>query len=104
MTACMLYITAEDRAEALKVGRALVEARLAACANVFDGVTSVFWWEGKVQDEPECSLVCKTREDLVEAAVAKVKEVHSYDVPCVVAVPIKDGNPDFLAWIEDETG
>ena len=100
---CMIYVTAPNRDEAVRIGRALVEARLAACANVTDGVTSVYWWEGEVQEDAEVSLILKSRADLVEAVVARVKAEHSYSCPCVVALPIRDGNPDFLAWIARET-
>ena len=99
----MLYITAGSRDEAKKIGRALVEARLAACANVIDGMESVYWWEGKLTEDREAVLIVKTRADLVPAVTAKVKELHSYSVPCVVALPILDGNPDYLGWVRAET-
>ncbi len=98
-----IYITASSRDEALAIGRALVRDRLAACANVIDGLTSVYWWEGEVNEDPEAALVVKTRAGLTDAVVARVKELHSYTCPCVVALPILGGNPDFLAWIRDET-
>ncbi|HTY67164.1 MAG TPA: divalent-cation tolerance protein CutA [Alphaproteobacteria bacterium] len=99
----MLYITAGSRDEAKKIGRALVEGRLAACANVIDGMESVYWWEGKLTEDREAVLIVKTRADLVAAVTARVKALHSYAVPCVVALPIPDGNPDFLAWVATET-
>jgi|SRR6185437_349377 len=99
----MLYITAGSRDEAKKIGRALVEARLAACANVIDGMESVYWWEGKLTEDREAVLIVKTREDLVPAVTARVKALHSYTVPCVVALPILGGNPDFLSWVKAET-
>jgi len=98
----MLYITAGSRDEAKKIGRALVEARLAACANVIDGMDSVYWWEGKLTEDREAVLIVKTRADLVPAVTAKVKALHSYSVPCVVALPILDGNPDYLDWVASE--
>lgn len=98
----MLYITAGSRDEAKKIGRALVEARLAACANVIDGMESVYWWEGKLTEDREAVLIVKTRADLVPAVTAKVKALHSYSVPCVVALPILDGNPDYLNWVASE--
>ena len=98
----MLYITAGSRDEAKKIGRALVEARLAACANVIDGMESVYWWEGKLTEDREAVLIVKTRADLVPAVTAKVKALHSYTVPCVVALPILDGNPDYLNWVAAE--
>ena len=98
-----IYITASSRDEALAIGRELVRGRLAACANVIDGLTSVYWWDGKVNEDPEAALVVKTRAGLADAVVARVKELHSYTCPCVVALPILAGNPDFLAWIRDET-
>ena len=100
---CVIYVTAPNRDEAVRIGRALVEARLAACANVIDGVTSVYRWEGEVQEDAEVSLILKSRADLVEAVVERVEAEHSYTCPCVVALPIRGGNPDFLAWIADET-
>ncbi len=103
MTFATIYITAASQDEALTIGRAVVEARLAACANVFPGVTSVYWWEGSRQEDGEAALILKTRQDLVDQVVAKVKELHSYKCPCVVALPIAGGNKDFLDWISKET-
>jgi len=103
MSHSLIYVTASGRDEALALARALVEARLVACANVLDGMTSLYWWDGKVQQEPEAVMICKTRSDLVDAVVARVKDLHSYACPCVVAVPVQAGNPAFLAWIDAET-
>lgn len=103
MTFATIYITAASQDEALTIGRAVVEARLAACANVFPGITSVYWWEGSRQEGSEAALILKTRQDLVDQVVAKVKELHSYECPCVVALPIAGGNKEFLDWIAKET-
>ena len=103
MSHCLLYITAGSPEEARTVGRALVEARLAACANILPGMTSLYWWNDAVQEDSEAVLIVKTRKALVDRVVERVKEVHSYDCPCVVALPIEAGNPAFLQWIEDET-
>ena len=104
MSQHLIYITAPNREEAVKMARSLVESRLVACANVLDGATSLYWWEGKVQEESEVVMICKTRADLVEAVIARVGEIHPYSCPCVVALPITAGNPAFLAWIDAETG
>jgi periplasmic divalent cation tolerance protein len=103
MSLVMVYMTAASAAEAERIGRALVERRLAACANVLGPVRSFYWWDGKVQDEAEVAFVAKTRAELVPELTAAVRAMHSYEVPCVAALPIADGNPDFLAWIEAET-
>ena len=103
MTYCLAYVTAGSRDEAVKIGAAMVEARLAACANVLGEIASLYWWEGKVQEDAEVSLILKTREDLVDELVAAIKEIHSYDCPCVVTLPIAAGNPAFLSWIGEET-
>jgi periplasmic divalent cation tolerance protein len=96
-------MTAGSREEAEKVGKALVEARLAACANVIEGMRSIFWWQGGLDQEEEVVLLAKTKQGLVEALTAKVREVHGYDTPCVLALPVVGGDPEFLAWIEEET-
>lgn len=104
MTQVLLYVTAGSRDEAMRIGRAAVESRLAACANVLpDATTSIYWWQGKLEQATEVSLLLKTKAALVDALVAKVTDTHSYDCPCVVAVPITGGNPKFLEWIDAET-
>lgn len=103
MTSSMIYITTSSRDEALRIGRTVVADRLAACANVLPAITSVYRWQGEIHEDGESSLILKTRSDLVERLTARVKELHSYDCPCVVALPITDGNPDFLRWIAEET-
>ena len=102
MTACFCYVTAGSRDEALRIGRALVEERLAACANVVDGMTSVYWWQDALEQADEAVLIVKTRAELVERLTTRVRELHGYDCPCVVSLPITGGNADYLAWIAAE--
>ena len=103
MQPAIVYVTAGSREEALRIARCAVEARIAACANVFPAITSVYRWDGAIQEDGEVSLILKTREDLIDVLVAKIKEIHSYDCPCVVSFPITGGNPAFLEWIAEET-
>lgn len=104
MTAVLVYMTAKDKQEAERVGQALIEARLAACVNIIDPMQSMFFWQGAVQQEQETVLLAKTKVGLVSELTRTVKSVHSYECPCVVAVPVIDGNPEFLEWIKEETG
>jgi periplasmic divalent cation tolerance protein len=99
----ILYITAANFDEAAKLARGLVEARLAACANILGEIRSVYWWQGKIEEGGEVALIAKTRADLVEECIAKVKELHSYSCPCVIALPIMEGNPPYLEWLAAET-
>lgn len=103
MGVCFVYITAGDAAEARKIGRLLVEERLAACANVQDRVTSFYRWEGAVQEDVEAVLIAKTVADRLPALIDRVKALHSYECPCIVAWPLSDGNPDFLDWLATES-
>ncbi len=103
MAAILVYVTCGDEDEARRIGRTLVEERLAACANVIGGMKSIYWWQGAVQEDGETILIAKTKQGLVDRLSARVKELHSYDVPCIVALSIAGGNPDFMQWIEDET-
>jgi len=99
----ILYITVPTKEEGIAIGRALVEENLAACANVIDGLTSIFRWEGAVQEEGEALLIAKTDRALVDSASDLVKMEHSYDCPCIVALPIVGGNQQFIDWIGSET-
>lgn len=99
----LAYITAGSREEALHIGRALVEERLAACANVLDGMTSVYRWNGAVEEAPEAVLIAKTRAALFDRLAERVRALHSYDTPCVVEIKLGRGNPGFLGWLEAET-
>ena len=104
MSAVVAYITTQDRAEALRIGKALLEARLAACINVLEGMQSMYWWQGKLEEASECVLLAKSSASRREGIIAKVRELHGYSVPCVVFWPLEGGNPDYLAWIEKESG
>ena len=97
-----VYVTARDREEALRIGRDAVERRLAACANILDGVTSFYRWEGRMQEDREAVLVLKTTAERLDGLTAHIKSLHSYSCPCIVALPILGGNPDFLSWIAGE--
>lgn len=102
-TLSLVYITAGDKTEALRIGRKLVEERLCACVNVLDGMTSVYHWQGAIEESNEAVLIAKTRIDLVEPLTVRVKELHSYSCPCVIAWPLHAGNADYVQWLHDET-
>lgn len=99
----LLYVTAENREEALSIGRELVEERVVACANVLDGMTSIYHWKDTVDQADEAVLLLKTRQELVPRVIDRIQELHSYDCPCILELPIRSGNPGFLQWITDET-
>ncbi|AWJ82995.1 divalent-cation tolerance protein CutA [Azospirillum sp. TSH58] len=97
------YITAGSRDEARRIGRALVEERLAACANIFDGMTSIYRWQDAIEEADETVLIAKTRAELFDRLAARVRELHSYEVPCVVELTVGRGNPAYLDWLRDGT-
>lgn len=103
MQALWVYMTAGSVDEARTVGRALVEERLAACINILEGMRSLYWWDGAVQEDAETVLIAKTTEARLDALIERVKALHSYDCPCVVALPMAGGHQDFLDWIAVET-
>lgn len=103
MKAFLVYMTAGSREEAVRIGGVLVAERLAACANAFDGMTSIYRWQGEICEDAEAVLIAKTTEDRVAALTDRVAELHSYDCPCVVALPVEGGNTAFLDWIAAQT-
>jgi len=103
MSVCMVYITAESIEEAEIIGRNLVSRKLAACVNIIDNMKSIYHWEGKIESSKEIIIIAKTKNALVNELTEHVKNLHSYDCPCIVTLPIQDGNTEFLNWIRDET-
>jgi len=97
-----VYVTASGPEAAERLARALVEERLAACVNVLPGVRSFYRWEGELHVDDEVALLAKTRADRFDALAARVRELHGYDVPCVVALGIADALPDYQAWVAEE--
>jgi periplasmic divalent cation tolerance protein len=99
MDSFFIYVTTKDKAEARGIGQYLVQSRLAACVNIFDNMSSMYIWQDEFQDDQEAVLIAKTTEQRVPELIAAIKSRHSYEVPCIVCLPIRDGNPDFLQWI-----
>ncbi len=99
----VVLITTSDEDEAVRIARALVEARLAGCVNIIKDIRSIYSWQGKIEDEKEVLMVAKTRESLLDPLMEKVKELHSYTVPEIIALPIIQGSEDYLKWLKEVT-
>jgi periplasmic divalent cation tolerance protein len=99
----LIYSMFPTKDAALAAAKALVEKRLAACANITNGATSIYRWEGKIQQEEEATLIAKTTDGKLMAAMEEIKRLHPYRVPCIVSYPIAQGHAPFLQWIADET-
>ena len=97
-----VYITCKDMKEAKLIAAHLLEKKLIACANIFP-VTSMFRWEGKVVDEPEVSMLCKARKESFERIKEETRQLHSYEIPCIVALPWHGSSEDYRKWVEEET-
>lgn len=103
MSALVVYMTAADADEAARIGGALVERRLAACVNILGPIRSLYWWDGKVNDDGETAFIAKTWDDRLDALTRTVRELHSYYEPCVVALPVAGGSATFIDWILGQT-
>jgi periplasmic divalent cation tolerance protein len=97
------WITVPNDEVAQKLSHGLVEQRLAACVNIIPKIQSVYWWDGKVQNDSEILLMLKTKTALLEEVIQYVKSNHPYEVPEVISAPIEKGNPDYLKWIDQST-
>ena len=100
----VVFITAASYEEARKIADTLVDRKKAACVNIVPGVKSLFRWQGKIEEAEESLMVVKTRAELFPDVVNLVKAIHSYEVPEIIALPIVEGNPDYLEWLKKETG
>lgn len=101
-THIVVLITASSRQEAETIGKVLVESRLAACVNISSvGVCSFFWWQGVIERQEEVLLLVKSRRDLLSSIIERVKGLHSYTVPEVIALPIVAGSSDYLTWVDE---
>ena len=100
MSYLIVFMTASNREEAVKIVRTLLEERLIACGNILDPVFSFFWWQGKIEEEKEVLVIMKSHEKLFKKLSKRVKELHSYDVPEILALPIVDGSSSYLEWLK----
>lgn len=104
METIVVYITAPNENEAARIAKTIVEERLAGCVNIVRGIRSIYTWQGKIEDESEVLMIVKTQKGLFESLSKRVKELHSYTVPEIIAIPIIDGSEDYLKWLKDVTG
>ena len=99
----VIFVTSTSEGEAAKIARMLVEEKLAACCNIVPQIRSIFSWKGEVCDEQETLLIVKSRGSMFERIKERVIQLHSYDVPEIIALPIRFGLQDYLEWIDKVT-
>jgi periplasmic divalent cation tolerance protein len=97
----VIMSTAPDESVAAALAAALVERRLAACVNLVPGVRSLYWWDGALQDDAEVLMICKTDAERLDALTEALQQMHPYDCPEVVALPVAGGAERYLSWISD---
>ncbi len=97
----VVFVTAPNEADAARIGRTLVEERLAACANIAGQIRSIYRWQDAIEDEAECLMVLKTSHASLDALIDRANELHSYEVPEIIALPIHHGYPPYLDWIAE---
>jgi len=100
--AVLVYTTWPSIVEAEQAGRAIVEKRLAACVNILPGMISHYWWEGKLERGEEAVMLIKTRASLAEGVRKAVKELHSYQTPAIMVLPVESVDADYYRWILEE--
>lgn len=100
---CEVIVTADDAEWLASLTRGLVEERLCACGQSITPIRSIYRWQGAIEDATEARVALHTRVELVPQIIERIKERHSYDVPCIIALPIIDGTPDYIEWVRAET-
>ena len=99
----VVLVSLPDAGAARVLARTLVDERLVACGSVVPGVTSVYRWEGELQEEPEVMLFLKTTDAALPDLLRRIPELHGYDVPEILALPVSEGHPPYLAWVTEST-
>ena len=102
--AVLVYTTFPSQEDAKRIGRALLEARLAACVNIFPQMTAIYIWEGKIEEDGETAMIVKTTGERSAEVLQEIKRMHPYSVPARLVLPVVGGGGDFLAWICDQCG
>jgi periplasmic divalent cation tolerance protein len=97
----VVLTTTKDSAEAERIAKQLVDERLAACVNVLPKISSTYKWKGKVVHASEALLLIKTSKERLDRLIARVKELHSYEIPEILALPIERGSQEYLKWLEE---
>lgn len=98
----LVYITTSGKEESKKIGRILVEERLAGCVNIISTIDSLYWWKGEIEEDNESVLIVKTKVSNIENIIKRVKEIHSYENPAILAIPIIEGSKDYLDYLDNE--
>lgn len=99
----VIFVTTSSISEAKKIGRALVENKLVACSNIVSPIHSIYCWQGKVCEDKEALIILKTKKKLFKQVEKRVKELHSYEVPEIIAIPVTEGSDKYLSWVKSET-
>lgn len=100
---CILYVTCPNESSAEKISLILLNERLVACSNILPGMKSTYWWQGKIETAQEVVLILKTRKSLFQNCSKIIKDNHPHSTPCILEIPIMEGNPDYLYWLSAET-
>lgn len=104
MPVVLVQVNTADSAEATRIGRAMVEAGLAAAANVIPEISSIYRWQDEIKESAEAMLVLKVSAQRTTEAIEKIRALHSYECPAILAIPVAAGNPDYLDWVARESG
>ena len=98
----LVYITTSGEEESKKIGRTIVEERLAGCVNIISTIESLYWWKREIEEDNESILIAKTKVSNVENIIKRVKEIHSYENPAILAIPIINGSKEYLDYLDAE--
>ena len=97
----IFYISTPDKKIALELANGIVTAKIAACANIFENITSIYRWQGKINTDPECMMILKTTENRAQELIDYIERHHPYEVPECIGINIVKGSKNYLQWIED---
>ncbi len=103
MAYCIINCTTRNKEEAIYIAKSLVERKLIACCNIVPSITSVYEWENELCYDEECLMVMKTKAELFNEVENAIKELHTYDTPEIICIPINNGSSEYLSWVNDQT-
>jgi periplasmic divalent cation tolerance protein len=98
----LVYITTSGEEESKKIGNIIVEEKLAACVNIIASIESIYLWKGEIEDDKESLLIAKTKVSNINKIIKRVKEIHSYETPAILAIPVIEGSKDYLSYLDSE--